>query len=92
MSDSKPDGHSRSAWIRMIERSDATGRLSELYDLWHRPDGDVDNILKIHSLNPESLKGHYEFYRTIMAGRSPLSKAQREMIAVVVSTVNNCHY
>jgi alkylhydroperoxidase family enzyme len=92
MIDSEADGPRRPAWIQMIERSDATGRLREFYDRWHRPDGDVDNILKIHSLNPESLKGHYEFYRGIMAGRSPLSRAQREMIAVVVSTLNSCHY
>ena len=92
MIDSKGDGHSRSAWIRMIERSDATGRLSELYDRWHRPDGDVDNILKIHSLNPPSLDGHYQFYRTLMFGKSDLSRARREMIAVVVSVANSCHY
>ncbi len=52
----------------------------------------MDHILKIHGLNPDSLTGHYEYYRTIMRGPSPLSRAQREMIAVVVSAVNRCHY
>ena len=80
------------AWIDMIERADATGALREFYDRWHRPDGDVDNILKIHSLNPGSLKGHFDFYRHLMRGTSPLSRAQREMIAVVVSVANGCHY
>ena len=52
----------------------------------------VDKILKIHSLNPRSLDGHYAFYKTLMYGTSDLSRAEREMIAVVVSRVNDCHY
>jgi alkylhydroperoxidase family enzyme len=52
----------------------------------------VDNILKIHSLNPASLSGHFEFYRTLMRGRSALTRTQREMIAVVVSSLNRCRY
>ncbi len=54
--------------------------------------GVVDNILRIHSHNPPSLLGHYELYKTLMRGKSPLSKAQREMIAVVVSRANDCLY
>ena len=80
------------AWIRMIEEGDAEGPLAEIYRRLQRADGGVDHILKIHGLNPPSLTGHYEYYRTIMRGPSPLSRAQREMIAVVVSAVNRCHY
>ncbi len=56
------------------------------------PEGVVDNILKIHSLNVPSLQGHYDFYRTLMYGKSDLGRVQREMIAVVVSVINKCHY
>ena len=80
------------AWIRMIDESEAEGRLAELYGRLAEPPGGVDNILKIHSLNPPSLAGHFEFYRTLMRGRSPLTRIQREMIAVVVSAANQCHY
>lgn len=80
------------AWIDIIDEDDADGQLAEIYRRLSGRNGRVDHILKIHGLNPESLTGHYEFYKTIMRGRSPLSRAQREMIAVVVSAVNDCHY
>ncbi len=79
-------------WINMIRENEAEGKLKELYDRLTIPEGVVDNILKIHSLNPPSLQGHYEFYKTIVKGKSGLSRAQREMIAVTVSAINKCHY
>lgn len=51
-----------------------------------------DNILRIHSLNPPSGEAHHRLYRTLMHGRSELTRVQREMIAVVVSSLNGCHY
>lgn len=80
------------AWIKMIDEDSAEGKLKEMYEKLLSPEGVVDNILKIHSLNPPSLLGHYEYYKTLMRGRSGLSRIQREMIAVVVSAANKCHY
>ena len=80
------------AWIQMIKESEATGRLKRLYDQLIEPWGGVDNILKIHSLNVRSLKAHLDLYKTVMHGRSELSLVQREMIAVVASVINKCHY
>ncbi len=80
------------AWIEVIDEKAAEGKLSEQYEKLASPEGEVDNILKIHSLSPQSLDDHYRLYRTLMYGRSPLSRAQREMIAVVVSAANQCHY
>ena len=80
------------AWIRMIGEGRASGLLGRLYERLAGRGGAVDNILKIHSLNPPSLRGHFDFYKTLMRGRSPLSRVQREMIAVVVSATNRCHY
>ncbi len=50
------------------------------------------NILASHSLNPDALRAHVELYRTIMFGASPLTRPEREAIAVAVSAANNCHY
>lgn len=80
------------AWIKVIPEDEAKGKLKELYDRMTEPWGGVDNIMKIHSLNVPSLKAHFDLYKTLMRGRSGLSRAQREMIAVVVSSVNRCHY
>ena len=76
----------------MISEEDATGRLQELYEKYRDSGGGVDNILKIHSLNVRSLKTHFDLYAHLMRGRSPLTRAQREMIAVVASVANQCHY
>jgi len=80
------------SWIRVIPEAEASGELKQLYDEMIEPSGAVDNILKIHSLNPASLRTHYEFYKTLMRGSSGLNRAQREMIAIVVSATNSCHY
>ena len=80
------------AWIRVIPEDEATGRLKELYHKYTGSWGGVDNILKIHSLNAKSLKTHFDMYAHLMRGRSDLSRIQREMIAVVVSVTNQCHY
>jgi alkylhydroperoxidase family enzyme len=80
------------AWIRIVPDDEARGELAELYERHRTSHGDVDYILKIHSLNPRSLQLHYDYYKWVMAGPSGLSRAQREMIAVVVSATNGCHY
>ena len=51
-----------------------------------------DNILSCHSLNPAVMKAHIALYRAIMFGDSPLSRVEREAVAVCVSAANNCHY
>ncbi len=80
------------SWIKVIPEAEAGGELRQLYAQMTEPRGGVDNILKIHSLNPASLRAHFEFYKTLMRGPSGLSRVQREMIAVVVSATNRCHY
>jgi len=80
------------AWIPMIREDKAEAELKEWYDKLLEPWGGVDNIMKIHSLNINTLKGHYELYLSAMKRTKDLSYKQREMIAVVVSNVNQCHY
>lgn len=99
---SSPPNHSkpgrstdrREAWIEMLheDRDDLDPVLREQYTKMRDPRGHIDNILKIHSLHPASLQMHYDFYKLVMYGPSPLTRVQREMIAVTVSAVNQCHY
>jgi len=53
---------------------------------------DDDNILRIHGVHPRLLRQHFELYRELMYGPGPLSRIQRETIAVAVSAVNRCEY
>ena len=80
------------AWIKVIDEEEAEGNLKETYEKFTAPWGGVDNILKIHSLNPKTLDGHYEFYKAVMTGSRDLPKAKREMIATTVSALNHCVY
>jgi len=79
-------------WIREIEVSEAQGKLAETYAGLIKQRGKVANILKVHSLNPEAMGDHLDLYMTIMFGKSGLSRAEREAIAVVVSASNECEY
>ena len=62
------------AWIKMIQEDEAEGELKEMYDQNVEPWGGVDNILKIHSLSPESLKAHISLYKTVMYGKSKVNR------------------
>ncbi len=81
------------AWIHMVEEDEAEGELKEYYDQMRDPrTGEVDNILRIHGQHPATLHAHYLLYKTLMYGRSGVTRQEREMIAVVVSALNHCQY
>jgi alkylhydroperoxidase family enzyme len=44
------------------------------------------------SIKPDVLRASIQFYSVLMHGPSGLTRAQREMIAVVVSRINDCYY
>lgn len=87
-----PQRRTHLTYIRYTPAADAGPRLAALYHRYADARGKVDNILRIHSLNPPSMEHHYDMYRHLMAGPSPLSRVQREMIAVTVSAENDCFY
>ena len=80
------------AYIQTISESDAQDELADLYKRVGNPDGTVDNVMMIHSLNPDSLRTHFEMYTAAMHKPSPLTKAEREMVATEVSRLNGCDY
>lgn len=78
--------------IRVIPYEGAEGELKAIYDDLIKKRGKLAAVHTIQSLNPATIIAHMELYMTIMFSHSPLSRAQREMIAVVVSTANGCDY
>jgi uncharacterized peroxidase-related enzyme len=80
------------AWIKVVEPEDATGELNQQYDEAVERAGKVYNILRVQSLNPQTLKASMEIYKATMYGPSGLSRAEREMLATVVSWANRCFY
>ena len=54
--------------------------------------GMVPNVLQAYALRPAKLAAFAAFYNEVMLADSGLSKLEREMIAVVVSSANRCYY
>jgi uncharacterized peroxidase-related enzyme len=80
------------AWLRVPDEDEAPAGVKELFDKASERLGFLPNVLRVYALRPRHLELWNAFYDDLMRGESGLSKAQREMIAVVVSTVNRCHY
>ena len=75
---------------------DAEGELSEetkaYFDKCREKLGLIPNVLAAYAFNEKKLRAFTEFYNDLMLGDSGLSKLEREMIAVAVSSINHCHY
>lgn len=78
--------------IKVIAHEESQGRLKEVYDDLVKSRGKLADVHMIQSLRPESIVKHMDLYMEIMFSRSELSRADREMIAVVVSVANQCEY
>ena len=78
--------------IKVIPQEEASGRLKEIYDELIRTRGKLADVHTVQSLRPESIVKHIDLYMEIMFSRSELSRAEREMMAVVVSASNECPY
>ena len=87
-------GVSDGPWIETVPDHEwTTGPLADLYaEVIDDTHSRVDNIMSIHSLNPMGLAAHHGLYRSAMAGTATLRKVERELIALVVSSENDCHY
>lgn len=80
------------AWIRLVADHEAAGALAEHFAAARARAGKVWNIVRLMSPNPAVLEASMALYRAVMFGPSPLSRRQREMLAVIVSRENACHY
>lgn len=81
------------SWIDIIDDSAWEGELGVLRERVVDPKtGRVDHIMEVHSLNPRSLAAHDTLYRSAMRSTATLRKVDRELVALVVSTINECHY
>jgi len=79
-------------YLRLIRVDEAAGLLKEEFDAAIGRAGKVFNIVQAMSLRPAVLRESMHLYREIMFGESGLSRRERELLAVVVSCENDCHY
>ncbi len=79
-------------YIEQIPPEESTGQTKREYDSAMRRAGRIWNIVAIQSQNGAIMRDSMRMYASTMFADSPLSRAQREMIAVVTSQANDCHY
>jgi len=80
------------AYIRTVSPEEAEGPLRSIYDAAVQRAGRVFQILRVQSVNPAVLRASMQLYASVMMGPSPLSRAEREAMAVAVSRSNDCFY
>ncbi len=79
-------------YIDQISVARATGFLRKQLDEALQRAGRVWHIVHVMSQNPRTMDASMKFYGALMFGTSPLSRWQREMLAVVTSKANDCFY
>jgi len=81
------------AWIRMISDQDADADLREALNQARTPHGTVDNVMRVHSLRPATLRGHVTLYRAALHdAANTLPGWVQETLSAYVSLLNDCGY
>ena len=82
-----------SAWIKMIKDEDADEELKLALDIAKTPHKTVDNVLRVHSLRPSTMKGHMALYKSVLHDKkNTIPEWFQETISSYVSIINNCSY
>lgn len=79
-------------WIKTIAPEEAEGRLAKIYAAAISRAGRVFGIVRTMSLAPSVLDASMGLYQKVMYAKQGLARDQRELLATVVSRVNDCHY
>ena len=81
------------SWIRVVPYEASQGELRRLYDIVGGASGNIDNVVKVHSLRPHTLVCHYTLYRAVL--HDPANQLPAwflEALGVYTSLLNHGHY
>ncbi|MCP3917828.1 MAG: peroxidase [bacterium] len=79
-------------WVRTLSVEEATGRLKKSYEAALARAGRVFGIVRTMSMQPAVLDASMGLYQRVMFASGGLARRQRELLATVVSNINDCHY
>lgn len=81
------------AWIKMLQDDEADDELLDVLSLARTPHGTVDNVMRVHSLRPATMRGHIVLYRAALHDdANTLPEWLQETISTYVSVLNKCEY
>jgi uncharacterized peroxidase-related enzyme len=78
--------------LRLPKRAQLDADMRKYFEICDAKIGFLPNVLAAYSFDQTKLRAFVNFYNDLMLGESGLSKLEREMIAVVVSSANRCYY
>lgn len=82
-----------SAWIHMIPDDQADADLTDALAGARTPHGTVDNVLRVHSLRPNTMRGHMTLYKAALHDEAnTIPMWLQETVASYVSVLNDCAY
>lgn len=80
-------------WIAVVSYEESDGILRETYDRVKGPHGNLDNVMKAHSLRPHTMEGHHALYRSVLHHPgNELPPWFLEALGVYTSLANRCDY
>ena len=80
-------------WLREPgPESELPPEIQAIYAKGREAMGFLPNVQRLYAFRPSRFLTWWAHYQDIMRGQSGLSRVEREMIAVVVSNQNDCHY
>ena len=83
----------RSAWIEMLTDEQASDNVRQIFNKARTPHGTLDNVMRVHSLRPETMLGHLTLYQSVLHSKDlTLPMWFLEVIACYVSLINKCNY
>ena len=74
------------------EKSELDADVQEAFTFLEQEHGMIPNVLKAYTFDQQKLLPFMQMYNDLMLAESPLTELEREMIGVVVSSVNSCLY
>ncbi|MDG2473977.1 MAG: alkylhydroperoxidase [Paracoccaceae bacterium] len=81
------------AWIKIVSNEEESSSLKEVLAMAKTPHGTVDNVMRVHSLRPKTMKGHLILYRAVLHDYdNTIPQWFQETISSYVSILNNCEY
>lgn len=77
----------------MISDEEADDDLRDVLKLARTPHGTVDNVMRVHSLRPSTMRGHVLLYRAALHDdANTLPEWFQEIVSSYVSILNDCAY
>ena len=79
-------------YVKTIPYEESQGELTGIYDNMIEKRGFISNVQAVSSLKPNIMKSLVAHVGSVMFDESGVSRAEREMVAAVVSATNKCQY